>query len=215
MVPAPAGVRIAPGRPRVHRGVEPRGLAHTLAAFRSRARAGRECPGPCHRERQGNVRARSAISSTCWRRPWMHRKCSRRKDLKSLRVLYAISRRNCVGILCSPHPTSSRSVNSNVNWQIDFRRRGNFAESRALLMDSLDLLEGRRHGADDPDVARRMHGRLMELGQVAQNQRRFDEALVCFQRRGGTGRLGPQPATPGGHRLNRRIATSDRRAVRS
>ena len=59
LVPAPAGVRVAPGRPRAHRGVEPRGLAHALAPFRGRARAGRECPGPCHRERQGHVRSGS------------------------------------------------------------------------------------------------------------------------------------------------------------
>ena len=56
MVPAPAGVCVAPGHPRVHRGVEPRGLADTLAPFRSRARAGRECPGPCDRERQSDIR---------------------------------------------------------------------------------------------------------------------------------------------------------------
>ncbi len=35
----------------VHHGVESRGLAHTLAPFRSRAPVGRECPGPCDRER--------------------------------------------------------------------------------------------------------------------------------------------------------------------
>ena len=59
LVPAPAGGRFAPGRPRAHRGVEPGGLAHTLAPFRDRALAGRECPGPCHRERQGHVRSGS------------------------------------------------------------------------------------------------------------------------------------------------------------
>ena len=64
----------------------------------------------------------------------------------------------------------------------DFRRRGNYAESRALLMDSLDLLEGRRHGADDPDVDEAYARALMELGRVAHDQERFDEALVWFQR---------------------------------
>ena len=65
---------------------------------------------------------------------------------------------------------------------VDFRRRGNYAESRALLMDSLDLLEGRRSGAVDPDVDEAYARALMELGRVAHEQQRFDEALVCFQR---------------------------------
>jgi len=65
---------------------------------------------------------------------------------------------------------------------VDFWRRGNYAESRALLMDSLDLLEGRRYGAHDPDVDEAYAAALMELGRVARNQGRFDEALVCFQR---------------------------------
>ena len=65
---------------------------------------------------------------------------------------------------------------------VDFWRRGNYAESRALLMDSLDLLEGRRYGADDPDVDEAYARALMELGRVAHNQRRLDEALVWFQR---------------------------------
>ncbi len=64
----------------------------------------------------------------------------------------------------------------------DFGRRGNYAESRALLMDSLDLLEGRRYGAHDQDVDEAYARALMELGRVAHNQQRFDEALVCFQR---------------------------------
>ena len=98
----------------------------------------------------------------------------------------------------------------------NFRVRGNFAESRALLMDSLDLLEGRRHGADDPHVDDVYARVLMELGRIAQNQERFDEALVCFQRAEGVlEALGPGPATSGRHRLDRRIATNDRLAVRS
>ena len=60
--------------------------------------------------------------------------------------------------------------------------RGNLAESRTLLMDSLDLLEGRRHGAGDPDVNLAYAQALKELGYVAQQQRRFDEALVCYRR---------------------------------
>jgi tetratricopeptide (TPR) repeat protein len=64
----------------------------------------------------------------------------------------------------------------------DFRRRGNGAESRALLMDSLDLLEGRRYGTDGPDAAEARAQALMELGRVAHDQGRFDEALDCFRR---------------------------------
>jgi tetratricopeptide (TPR) repeat protein len=62
-----------------------------------------------------------------------------------------------------------------------FRTRGKCSDSRTLLMDSLELLEGRRTAAGPvPDEA---YARaLMELGRVAHNQERFDEALVCFQR---------------------------------
>lgn len=62
-----------------------------------------------------------------------------------------------------------------------FRRRGNFAESSALLRDSLDLLEGRRSGADAPDVEEAYAWTLIELGLGAEEQAHFDEALVCFQ----------------------------------
>ncbi len=65
---------------------------------------------------------------------------------------------------------------------VDFGRRNNFAESRALLMDSLDLLEARRFGADDPDVDEAYARALMELAWVARLQQRFDEALACVQR---------------------------------
>ena len=102
--------------------------------------AGRECPGPCHRERQGHVRQRFAISSACWRRPWMHRKCSRLNDSKSLRVSYAISRRNCVGIRVFAASNLVAICDLERQLAEDFRRRGKYAESRALLMDSLDLL---------------------------------------------------------------------------
>ena len=44
------------------------------------------------------------------------------------------------------------------------------------------LLEGRRSGADDPDVDEAYARALMELGWVARDQERFDEALVWFQR---------------------------------
>ncbi|MFI5457191.1 MAG: protein kinase [Isosphaerales bacterium] len=64
----------------------------------------------------------------------------------------------------------------------DFRRRGKYAESRALLVDSLELLEGLRRDADDPDVDEAYARSLMQLGRVAQKQERFDEMLVCFHR---------------------------------
>ena len=97
---------------------------------------------------------RFAISSACWRRPWMHRKCSRLNDSSNLRASYAISRRNCDRI--RGFAASNLVAICDLERQLaeDFRRRGNYAESRALLMDSLDLLEGRRSGADDPDVER-------------------------------------------------------------
>jgi hypothetical protein len=64
----------------------------------------------------------------------------------------------------------------------DFGRRGGFVESRALLMDSLDLLEGRRHSAADPDVDEAYAWALTELGWVANNENRPDEALVYLER---------------------------------
>jgi eukaryotic-like serine/threonine-protein kinase len=64
----------------------------------------------------------------------------------------------------------------------DFGRRGNYAESRALLMDSLDLLEARRLGPDDQDVDEAYARALMELAWVADQQERSDEAMVLLQR---------------------------------
>ncbi len=64
----------------------------------------------------------------------------------------------------------------------DFGRRGIYAESRALLMDSLDLLEGRRFGPDDQDVDEAYARALTELALVAEQQERFDEAMVLWQR---------------------------------
>ena len=65
----------------------------------------------------------------------------------------------------------------------DFWRRGNYAESRALLMDSLELIGRAKEVAPTTRMSRRrMRRALMELGWVARKQERFDEALVCFQR---------------------------------
>ncbi len=98
----------------------------------------------------------------------------------------------------------------------NFRVRGNFAESRALLMDSLDLLEGRRHGTEDPQVDDVYARVLLELGRIAENQERFDEVLVYFQRAEVVlEALGLRPTTSGRHRLDRPIATDARFAVRS
>jgi hypothetical protein len=63
-----------------------------------------------------------------------------------------------------------------------FGRRGNYAESRALLMDSLDLLEGRRFGPDDQDVGEAYARALMKLAWVARQEERSDEAMVLLQR---------------------------------
>ena len=64
----------------------------------------------------------------------------------------------------------------------DFRRRGKFADSRTLLVDSLGLLEGRRGEADDPDVEVTCALALTELGRVGADQERFDESLACVRR---------------------------------
>jgi eukaryotic-like serine/threonine-protein kinase len=65
----------------------------------------------------------------------------------------------------------------------DYRRRGKYAESRALLMDALELLEGRRsRRAGDTEVDEAYARVLMELGWVAHDQERDDEALVHYQR---------------------------------
>ncbi len=63
-----------------------------------------------------------------------------------------------------------------------FTRLGRFAESGALLMDSLDLLGGTRRDADDPRVDEAYAQVLMELGKSTHYQERFDESLVWFQR---------------------------------
>ena len=102
--------------------------------------------------------ARFAISSACWRRPWMHRKCSRLKDSKSLRILYAISRRNCVGIEGSPHRISSRSANLNVNWRkisgvvVTTRNRARCSWTAWTYWKGEDLAQTTRMST------RRMHG---------------------------------------------------------
>jgi eukaryotic-like serine/threonine-protein kinase len=64
----------------------------------------------------------------------------------------------------------------------DFWRRGNYSESRRLLMDALELLEGRRRGADDPAVEEAYARALMELGWTARDEQRYDEMLVWLQR---------------------------------
>ncbi len=63
----------------------------------------------------------------------------------------------------------------------DFRRRGKYSDSRALLMDSLELLEGRRRAADDPDVDEAYARALLELGWGDLEQGHLDAALVWFE----------------------------------
>jgi len=64
----------------------------------------------------------------------------------------------------------------------DFRCRRKFSDSCALLMDILELLDGRRRAGHDPEVDEAYARALLELGRVAADQDRFDEALVYFQR---------------------------------
>jgi len=64
----------------------------------------------------------------------------------------------------------------------DFSRRGKYSESRTLLMDVIELLEGRRSGALDPNVVQVYARSLMALGSDAGEQQRYDEALVWLQR---------------------------------
>ena len=153
-MPAPAGVRVAPGRPRGHRGVEPRGLAHALAPFRRPSARGPRMPWPVPSRATRPRPERFAISSACWRRPWMHRKCSRLNDSTNLRASYAISRRNCARI--EGFAASNLVAICDLERELaeDFGRRGNYAESRALLMDSLELLEGRRSRRRRPGCRR-------------------------------------------------------------
>jgi hypothetical protein len=64
----------------------------------------------------------------------------------------------------------------------DFGRRSHYAESGALLMDSLDLLEGRRSGPDDQDVEQAYARALIGLAWVAEQQGRSEEEMVLLQR---------------------------------
>ncbi len=65
-------------------------------------------------------------------------------------------------------------------------RRGKYDDSRALLADSLELLEGRRRDVDDPDVDQAYVRALMQLGWIARILERYDEMLVFFQRADAT-----------------------------
>ena len=51
----------------------------------------------------------------------------------------------------------------------DFWRRGKYSESRTLFMDAMELLEGRRSGALDPDVEQAYARGLMDLGWAARD----------------------------------------------
>ncbi len=61
-------------------------------------------------------------------------------------------------------------------------RRGKYSESRTLSMDAIELLEGRRSGALDPEVEDAYARILIDLGWAAREQQRYDEALVWLQR---------------------------------
>ncbi len=64
----------------------------------------------------------------------------------------------------------------------NFWRRGKYSESRTLFMDAIELLEGRRSGAYDPDVEQAYARCLLDLGWAARDEQRYDEALVWLQR---------------------------------
>ena len=63
-----------------------------------------------------------------------------------------------------------------------FIRQARYAESRALLMDSLDLLGRPRRDAGGPRVDEACAQALMEIGKSARFQERFDESLAFYQR---------------------------------
>jgi hypothetical protein len=64
----------------------------------------------------------------------------------------------------------------------DFSRRANYAESGRLLSDAVELLEGRRSGAQHPDVVEAHARTLMQLGWDARVQGRYDEMLAWLKR---------------------------------
>ena len=65
----------------------------------------------------------------------------------------------------------------------DFGRRGKYSESRALLMDAMELLEGRRSGAPMTRMSsRRTRGLSGISGGSPGTQQRYDEALVWLRR---------------------------------
>ena len=203
-MPAPAGVRVAPGRPRRHRGVEPRAACSHSGAIPKPSARGPRMPWPVPSRATRRRPARFAISSACWRRPWMHRNCSRLKDLEksshAVRDLTAKLRRH------RGFATSNLVAICELERQLaeDFRRRGNFAESRALLMDSLDLLEGRRVGRRRPGCRRgvRTGPDGARVGRPPTGALRRGDGLIpaC---RGDAGELaGPRPATHRRHHLD-------------
>ncbi len=65
---------------------------------------------------------------------------------------------------------------------LDFRRQGRNAESRALLTDSLRFLEEVKDRTDDPHIDVESGSMFVELGDVAQNEARWDEAMIFFRR---------------------------------
>jgi hypothetical protein len=62
--------------------------------------------------------------------------------------------------------------------------RGKHSDARGLLMDSLELLEGRRRTADDPDVDEAYARTLLRLGWGDCYQEDLDAALVWVERAG-------------------------------
>ena len=125
---------------------------------------------------------RFAISSACWQRPWMHRKCSRLNGSTNLRASYAISRRSCARI--EGIAASNLVAICDLERQLadDFRRRGKLRRIKRVAHGQPGVVGGAKTAADDPDVDEAYARALMELGWIARDQERYDEMLVFFQR---------------------------------
>ena len=183
MVPAPAGGRFASGCPRAHRRGEPRRLAHTLAPFRNRTRG----PRPSARAEKalarviesdkatsGAVRDLVGLVASTVEAPQM---LAYERLVESSRVI-----RDLTAKLRQDHGVAPSNLVAICGLERglakDFWRRGKYSESRTLIKDSIELLEGLKSGADDPDVVLEYARSLGDLGWAAREQEQYDEALV-------------------------------------
>jgi eukaryotic-like serine/threonine-protein kinase len=63
----------------------------------------------------------------------------------------------------------------------NFRREGRLAETRVLLLDTLELLESRRHRSESLEIALAYARICVELARVASSQERFGESLAFLK----------------------------------